>query len=82
MVTTLASGPAQQRLSAAAAEFSRIVKVRNDLVHSNPATAPGREQWLNRRGDFWTPELVDIAADDFAANGIELNDIFHNLVLN
>ena len=41
---------ARQQTVQVATEFSRLVKLRNDLIHSNPCTTPGGEQRLNRRG--------------------------------
>ena len=61
-----------------AEEFQRCVLVRNGLVHSNPATGPAGEQRLFRQGVAWTPEMIDNAADEFAACDIALSHLLYN----
>ena len=70
-----------QRCVDAAAEFKRITKRRNDIVHANPGTAPDGAQNLFRHGSQWTAASVGDLADEFAKCGMELNDIFHNVAL-
>lgn len=67
-------------LGAAAAEFKRLVGVRNDLVHANPGTSTGGEQRLFRRGTEWTIVMVDDAADAFTAASFPLNHHHHHLL--
>jgi hypothetical protein len=75
-----ADAPARERGIAAAAEFRRLTGRRNDLLHSNPGTAPDGEQGLFRHGSQWTVQKVNDVADEFAANGIELNEIHHRVL--
>ena len=63
-----------------AAEFKRLVSKRNDLVHANPGTAPNGDQRLFRKGGEWTIELVNDAADEFAAASGPLNHHIHDVL--
>jgi len=65
------------RYEAAADEFRRLVKRRNDLVHANPATV-GNDQRLVRHGTPWQPNEIDDLADEFTACSMELNELFHH----
>ena len=67
-------------LEAPAAEFKRLVGMRNDLMHANPATAPNGDQRLFRRGAEWTIALVDDAADEFVAAAQPLNHHLHHVL--
>ena len=69
----------RDRYRAATIELSRLVKRRNDLVHSNTATVNG-EQRLVRRDSSWQPSDIDDLADEFTACSIELNDLFHHIL--
>lgn len=75
-----ATVPDWQRCIDAAAEFKRLTGRRNDLMHANPGTAPNGEQQLFRHGAQWTTNAVDDVADEFAANGISLNDIYYRVL--
>lgn len=61
-------------LGAAAAEFKKLVSVRNDLLHANPGTAPSGQQRLFRKGIEWDIPRINAAADCFATLEITLND--------
>jgi hypothetical protein len=74
------AGPDTQRCVDAAAEFKRLTLRRNDLIHSNPGTAPSGDQQLFRHGNAWTVQSINDVADEFATNGIELNDIYHKVL--
>lgn len=67
-------------LGAAAAEFVRLVRRRNDLLHASPGTAPTGEQRLFRRGDEWTTVAIDEVADEFVAAATVLNHYHHSLL--
>ena len=71
-------GRVADRLRAAAADFRRLVVVRNDIMHAQPCHAPTGEERLQRRGELWTIEELERAADQFAICSIELNDLFHH----
>lgn len=61
-----------------ASEFSRLVLVRNSILHGKPGTAPSGAQRLFRDGSPWTAELIDDAADQFATCSIGLNALLYN----
>jgi hypothetical protein len=61
--------------SGPATEFHRLVKLRNSIVHSNVGTTPAGEQQLFRQGRPWTPEMLEDAADEFAACEATLNQL-------
>lgn len=67
------------RYVAATAEFSRLVRCRNDLMHANPATVGG-DQRLIRHGIPWQPDEIDDLADQFAACSIELNELHRHVI--
>ena len=77
LVGTLSDVKLKARCETPANEFKRLVGVRNSLIHGNPATAPGGEQWIVRNGAFWTPELICDAADEFTACSLILNELHH-----
>ena len=62
----------------AAADFVRVTKERNGLLHGKPGTAPGGEQRLFRNTGEWTIAAINRFADEAAACSIELNDLLHN----
>lgn len=68
------------RYQAAVGEFKRLVKRRNDLVHSTPATTVDNEQRLFRFGKPWQPAEIDDLADEFTACSSELNELFHHVL--
>lgn len=63
-----------------ATEFKRLVGTRNNLVHANPGSAPNGDQRLFRMGAEWTIDLVNDAADEFAAASEPLNYHIHNVL--
>jgi hypothetical protein len=65
-------------LSVAAAEFKRLVRNRNGLVHANTGTANLREQRLFRQGKEWTLEAIHQLADEFARADAELTEHYHH----
>lgn len=67
-------------LGQAAAEFKRLVDVRNDIMHASLGTSPAGEQRLFRDGMEWTIPLIDDAADAFVACGGVLNHHFYNVL--
>lgn len=67
-------------LGAGAAEFNRLVGVRNGIMHANPGTAPSGKQRLFRHGNEWTIAMIDDAADAFVAAGSVLNHHHHNVL--
>jgi hypothetical protein len=69
----------QARYRAAADEFERLVRRRNDLVHANPATI-GSDQRLVRHGTPWQPTDIDDLADEFTACSLELNELHHHVL--
>lgn len=77
LVQKLPMANTNSRCLNAASEFERLVKVRNDLIHSNPGTAPEGTQALFRYGNEWTIAKITDAADEFAACSIELNEIYY-----
>lgn len=66
----------REELKAAAAEFSRLVLVRNSILHGKPCTGPSGEARLSSRMILELVHLED-AADAFTACGIELNRLFY-----
>ena len=72
--------PDKQRCVNAAAEFKRLALRRNDLIHSNTGSAPRGGQHLFRHGEKWTVQSINDVADEFAANGIELNHIYFKVL--
>jgi len=54
----------------AAAEFDRLRKKRNDLLHVQPGTIADGAQRLIRDGLAWKVDMIDKVADDFT----ECND--------
>jgi hypothetical protein len=67
-------------LSPIAAEFDRLVVVRNELFHGKPGTAPNGDQRLFHQGQEWTIDRVNEAADEFTACSIPANDALDNLL--
>jgi hypothetical protein len=69
---SLLTNPSDPRIGSdwllAAQEFKRLVKVRNNIFHGQPATVRETgEQRLFRDGDAWTPATVNDAAAEFEA---------------
>jgi len=67
-------------LGAGAAEFKRLVDVRNGLMHANPGTSSSGEQRLFRHGHEWTIAMIDDAADAFVAAASVLNHHHHHVL--
>jgi hypothetical protein len=67
---------------APAKEFQRLVRVRNGILHGKPGTgkpdtpSAGKVR-LFQDGNPWTPEMIDEAADEFAACQIVLGSILY-----
>jgi hypothetical protein len=71
-----------QHLEKPAAEFSRLVVVRNQLMHGTPGSLSpdAKGQLLFRAGMPWIIDQVNDAADEFTACQILLNDVLHNVL--
>lgn len=67
-------------LGNAAAEFRRLVIVRNEIMHAKPGTSPTGKQRLFRNGTEWTIALIDDAADAFVVAGSVLNHHHHHIL--
>ena len=63
---------ARDELCTLSQKFSRLVIVRNDIVHGKPCTGPNGEARLSGSKVIEISDLED-AADEFTACGIELN---------
>jgi hypothetical protein len=59
-------------------EFKRLVCVRNGLLHGKPGTSSDSVQCLFRNGVAWTVEMIDDAADQFAACSNRLNALLYD----
>ena len=66
----------REELKVAAVEFSRLVVVRNSIIHGKPCTDPSGEARLSSGKILDLAHLED-AADAFTACGIELNRLFY-----
>ena len=60
----------------ASAEFIRLVKQRNALIHAKPCTATGGEQRLFKN-ETWTTERVTQLSKEFEACDALLNNFLH-----
>jgi len=58
-------------------EFKRLVSIRNGILHGKPGTSSDNEQRLFRNGTAWTIEMIDNAADQFAACSESLNTLIY-----
>jgi hypothetical protein len=72
------------KLSQVQQNFARLAKVRNQLLHAHPGTAPGGAQQLfYSRGSHgqmeWPMQEVEQAAIDFENAEIEPNVLFYQL---
>lgn len=79
LVKTFPPSTDRQNLAALAAEFTKLVKVRNGILHGKPCTAPSGKQQLSSRGIL---EIADLkkAADDFATCSIGLNAVLYGFL--
>jgi hypothetical protein len=73
-----------QKLGQVQQKFARLAKVRNQLLHAHPGTAPGGAQQLfYSRGSHgqteWPMQQVEQAAIDFENANIEANALFYQL---
>jgi hypothetical protein len=63
-------------------KFSQLVKVRDQLIHAHPGTAPDGAQQLFYSGRHgrtkWPMEQVEKTAIDFEEAAIAANNLFHN----
>ena len=67
----------RDELSADAARFQELVQTRNRIMHGRPSTDGDRQARLSDDGQFWTPELLQDAADSFSECGSRLNKHLH-----
>jgi len=79
LVRNMPKSKEREELSDAAAEFLRLVGLRNRILHGKPCTVPGGAQRLS--GD----EIIEIsdleeAADAFADCGSVLNGLFYEFL--
>lgn len=77
-VALMPASALRTRVSIAAEEFRRLVRIRNDIMHSQPCHAPTGEERLQRRGELWTFVELEEAADAFAVCSRELNELFRH----
>ena len=75
LAATLPPSPENNELSAAADEFSKLAKRRNELLHVQPGSLGEGRQRVFRDGMPWEVTKIDDAADDFT----ECNDRLINL---
>jgi hypothetical protein len=57
--------------------YRAAIKVRNQLLHAHPLTAPDGSQQLGSAGANWSLEQVEVAAKQFEDAAIQGNAIFH-----
>jgi hypothetical protein len=57
--------------------YRAAIKVRNQLLHAHPLTAPDGSQQLGSAGSNWSLEQVEVAAKQFEDAAIQGNAIFH-----
>jgi len=69
----------REELSAVAEEFSRLVDMRNAILHGKPCTGPGGEARLSS-GMVLEIEYLENAADAFTACACELNRLFYGFL--
>jgi hypothetical protein len=69
----------REQLKAAAAEFGRLVVVRNSIIHGKPCTGASGEARLSS-GMILEQAYLEDAADAFTACGIELNRLFYGFL--
>ena len=76
----LPRSPEREELKTLAAEFLRLVVLRNGILHGKPCTAPSGEQRLSSNGIILEIADLERAADEFAACSIELNKLLHGFL--
>jgi len=59
-------------------EFKGLVSIRNGIMHGKPGTASDNAQRLFWNGAAWTVEMIDDAADKFAACSERLNTLLYD----
>lgn len=67
-------------LKPGAAEFKRLVNLRNSIMHANPGTSHSTKQRLFRHGVELTIAMIDDASDAFVAAGDTLNHHHHHIL--
>lgn len=67
-------------LNPGAAEFKRLVDLRNSIMHASLGTFSSKEQRLFRHGVELTIEMIDDASDAFVAAGGTLNHHHHHIL--
>jgi hypothetical protein len=69
----------RETLKSAAAEFARLVELRNAILHGKPCTGPSGDARLSSSTVL---EVVDLerAADDFSECSIEVNRLLHGFL--
>lgn len=70
----------QADLLAAAKDFEVLVEDRNGLMHGKPGTDNDGGQRLFRHGTAWSVEMINDAADRFAACSIRLNSFLYGFL--
>lgn len=76
LTRSLQKSKEREELKAVAAEFSRLVVVRNSILHGKPCTGPSGEARLSSGIVLELVHLED-AADAFTACATELNRLFY-----
>jgi hypothetical protein len=74
--------PSQERieLEVLAADFLRLVELRNGILHGKPCTAPSGEQRLSSGEKIWDLTDLERAADEFAECSSKLNSYLHGFL--
>lgn len=78
----LADPDLRAECQAEAIEFKRLVRRRNDLMHSNPGMNPEDKQRLFREGAPLEIKDIDRMADEFAAHALVLNALLYGGLAN
>ena len=79
LVRNMPKSKGREELAVAAADFLRLVGIRNQILHGKPCTAPDGEQRLSSNEIIQISDLED-AADAFADCGSVLNDLFYGFL--
>lgn len=79
-IGSLTDASKQAKLLPSAQSFQRLVKVRNEIMHGKPGTAPDGTQGLFGKSAFWSIPALEAAADEFASCDIEVNKVFYGVL--
>lgn len=79
LTRNMPKSPEREELRSAAAEFARLVEIRNAILHGKPCTGPNGDARLSSGAVLEIGYLED-AADAFTACGIELNRLFNGFL--